>query len=167
MPMYNSDWESALRTLQPGYGGVARPAPPGTTGNIAYAPGMMQGYQGQGPYGARSPGTYPGGQYQPPPGGGAMPGGDMSRYAGGGGASFSPGFGGGGGLAMSPAQGRGFLDALRRMIAARGSVAATRGGGLGGAMPRPGYGGGIGIGGYEQNQFGRPGYGGGYGSGRY
>jgi hypothetical protein len=133
MPMYNQDWESALRALQPGYGQVARPAAPGTTGNIAYAPGMMRGFRQPQLPGARE-------LYQQ-----ANPG--YRRYPEQIYGELNKGIGGDRGYVRGPqAPPMGyprppirlgpptprppvntFLDALRRMIAARAGVAATKG----------------------------------------
>lgn len=151
MPMYNSDWQSALAALQPTMGNVQNPAKAGNSGNIPFSPGMMQGYQGPQVPSARDlyRGAYPGGMnnplgntrstgYQQYPGGSGSMGGGMNGF-----------------------QAGGFLDALRHMIAARGSVAATRGGGsgvwgkIGNISEAPGYGRGFGGGAQLKQPYGQ------------
>lgn len=133
MPMYNNDWEAALKTMQPNMGGVQNARQPGQMGNVSYAPNMMRGFQPPQLPLARD--LAPTKQaYGVNPGMGQPPSGGYQTYTGG----TVPG-GGAPGPAFTPAQTSGFLDALRRLIAARGSVAATRGGrggypGLGGLM---------------------------------
>jgi hypothetical protein len=127
MPLPNNQWEEALATLQPGGRTVMRPGAPGNTGNIPYAPGMMRGMQA----GARMPlarelyqGVNPGAAmlrtqspYAPaPPYPGSAPAAPQNL---GGGMGATSNF--------SAPQARGLTDALRRLLAARGSVAATRG----------------------------------------
>ena len=141
MPMPNSDWEAALGALQPNLGGVQNARAPGQTGNVSYAPGMMSTYERQMPL-ARQMAA----QVQPFQG-------DPNFSAG---SPFAPSGGGGGtgpgsylpppmaqawNAGYDPAQAQGLLEALRRLILARGSVAATRGGN---SYPPPGgaYGGG-------------------------
>jgi hypothetical protein len=112
-------WEDAYESLQPTFGGVQPPAKPGNMGNISYAPGMMSAYQG--PQIPRARDLYDQnekGTLMPGPGSGAGYGRPSAQ---------GPSYGGGG---MTPPQARGFLDALRRVLSARGSVAATRGGGI-------------------------------------
>ena len=112
-------WDDAYRALQPNFGGVQNPAQAGNTGNIPYSPGMMSAYQGPQVPRARDlyQQTYPAqpDQYAAPPGG-------QGGYG---------GYGGGGGqLQMPPPQAASLYEALRRMLAARASVAATRGTGM-------------------------------------
>lgn len=134
MPMPNNQWESALRGLQPHLGHVANPMAAGNTGNVPYAPGMMSAYRGQAvpPAGALYRGAYPGGSNP----GGMTP---ASPQGGGYGGGY-PGMNQrqmGYGPGMSGPQSRGFLDALQRVLSARGGVAATRGANPAGALSRP------------------------------
>jgi len=119
MPLPSS-WDQRDPAMQPSFGGVQPPANPGSSGNIPYAPGMMGAYQPRPTpkandlYQSLNPaGSQP---YQPlasgqPPGQQQQPSGNSQMGA----------------MAGNPFQAQGLIDALRRLIALRGSVAATRG----------------------------------------
>jgi hypothetical protein len=120
-----TNWDDAYRRatamMQPGSQGVQPPAKPGNTANIPYAPGMMGAYQGPGVPRARD--LYPlprdPGFTSPqisPSGSTGYDMGSNPAYQ----AYQRQG-------AMPPAQASGLLDALRRLIMARASVAGTRG----------------------------------------
>jgi hypothetical protein len=115
----SGSWEEAYQSLQPTTGGVQPPAKPGNMGNISYAPGMMSAYQGGGIPRARD--LYS----QNNPGMMASEGPINTNTPMKPSAQPYPG-----GQGMTPPQARGFLDALKMALRARGSVAATRGGGM-------------------------------------
>jgi hypothetical protein len=112
MALQNTDWQTALKRLQPSQGGVQPPAQPGGQGNLSYAPGMMSAYNGpQAPL-AR--------QLQPP--GSLASEGAIDVQPGG--QASAPGMGGMPGIPgqMDPMQAQGFLASIMNIIRAQNAA---------------------------------------------